>query len=83
MDLGWKVLIPVALGWFLLLAALRQFSPNGTAADSIRVTAISIGVAIVAVGLFMAALRVAQKNRQVDALDPEPVEKNKQEGAPV
>ena len=23
MDLGWKVLIPVALGWFLLLAAIR------------------------------------------------------------
>ncbi|MGB3735547.1 MAG: NADH-quinone oxidoreductase subunit NuoH [Ilumatobacter sp.] len=77
MDLGWKVLIPVALGWFLLLAALRQFSPNGTAADSIRVTLIAIGVGAVAVGLFMSALRVAQKNRQVEALDPE------QEGAPV
>ncbi len=77
MDLGWKVLIPVALGWFLLLAALRQFSPNGTAADSIRVTLIAIGVGVVAVGLFMTALRVAQKNRQVEALDPE------QEGAPV
>ena len=77
MDLGWKVLIPVALGWFLLLAALRQFSPEGSAADSIRVTLISIAVAAVAIGLFMAALRVSQKNRQVDALDPE------QKGAPV
>ena len=80
MDLGWKVLIPVALGWFLLLAALRQFSPEGDAADSIRVTLISIGVAVVAVGLFMAALRVSQKNRMTDAteaLDPE------QKGAPV
>ena len=80
MDLGWKVLIPVALGWFLLLAALRQFSPEGDAADSIRVTLISIGVGVVAVGLFMAALRVSQKNRMTDAteaLDPE------QKGAPV
>ena len=77
MDLGWKILIPVALGWFLLLAALRQFSPEGNAADSIRVTLISIGVGVVAIGLFMAALRVSQKNRQVDALDPE------QKGAPV
>lgn len=80
MDLGWKVLIPVALGWFLLLAALRQFSPEGDAADSIRVTLISVGVGVVAVGLFMAALRVSQKNRMTDAteaLDPE------QKGAPV
>ena len=71
MDLGWKVLIPVALGWFLLLAALRQFSPNGDVADSIRVTLISIAIGAAAIALFMAALRVSQKNRQVDALDPE------------
>ncbi len=77
MDFGWKVLIPIALGWFLLLAALRQFSPNGDAADSLRVTLIALAVAVVAIGLFMAALRVSQKNREVDALDPE------QEGAPV
>lgn len=82
MDLGWKVLIPVALGWFLLLAALRQFSPDGNAADSIRVTAISIAVGVLAIGLFMLALRVSQKNRQVDALDPEQAE-TEQKGAPV
>ncbi len=28
MDLGWKVLIPVALGWFLLLAALQLGRDN-------------------------------------------------------
>ena len=28
MDLGWKVLIPVALGWFLLLAAIRVGDDN-------------------------------------------------------
>ena len=28
MDLGWKVLIPVALGWFLLLAAIRLGDDN-------------------------------------------------------
>lgn len=82
MDLGWKVLIPVALGWFLLLAALRQFSPDGNAADSIRVTAISIAIGVLAIGLFMLALRVSQKNRQVDALDPEQAE-TEQKGAPV
>jgi NADH-quinone oxidoreductase subunit H len=64
MDLGWKVLIPISLGWFLLLAALREFSPEGAAADSIRVVAISLAVAGVAVGLFAAALRVSAKQRE-------------------
>jgi NADH-quinone oxidoreductase subunit H len=65
MDLGWKVLIPVALGWFLLLAALREFSPDGNAGDSIRVVLISFAVAAVAVGLFAAALRVSARNRAI------------------
>ncbi len=82
MDLGWKVLIPISLGWFLLLAALRQFSPDGEAADSIRVTLISVAVGMAAIGLFVVALRVSQKNRTVDVLDPEHA-KNQQEGAPV
>ena len=29
MNLGWKVMIPVALGWFMLLAALRVGSDDG------------------------------------------------------
>ena len=28
MDLGWKLLIPVSLGWFLFLAALRVGQDN-------------------------------------------------------
>ncbi len=63
MDFGWKVLIPIALGWFLLLAALRQFSPDGDPADSIRVVLISLAVAAVCVALFGAALRVSRSNR--------------------
>jgi NADH-quinone oxidoreductase subunit H len=63
MDLGWKLLIPVSLGWFLLLAALREFSPDGATADSIRVTAICVIVGVVSVGLLTAALRVARANR--------------------
>lgn len=66
MDLGWKVLIPVSFGWFLLLAALRQFSPDGGAADSTRVVLISMAVAGVAVALLAAALRVSTRNRQQD-----------------
>jgi NADH-quinone oxidoreductase subunit H len=63
MDLGWKVLIPIALGWFLLLAALREFSPDGDALDSMRVVVISFVVALVASGLFAAALKVSARNR--------------------
>ena len=67
MDLGWKVLIPISLGWFLLLAALREFSPEGEAVDSLRVVVISLAVAAVAVALFGAALRVSARNRQKGA----------------
>jgi NADH-quinone oxidoreductase subunit H len=66
MDLGWKVMIPISLGWFLLLAALREFSPEGSSADSIRVTAISVAVGAAAISLFMMALKVSRKNRLAD-----------------
>jgi NADH-quinone oxidoreductase subunit H len=69
MDFGWKLLIPVSLGWFLLLAALREFSPDGEAGDSIRVVLISFAVAIVAVGLFAAALKVSARNRVAQHTD--------------
>ena len=65
MDLGWKVLIPIALGWFLLLAALREFSPDGDAVDSVRVVGISLLVAAVCIALFGAALRVSKINREL------------------
>ena len=70
MDLGWKILIPISLGWFLLLAALREFSPDGNFATSFRVVLISFGVAVVALGLFTAALKVSARNR-FDAYDAE------------
>jgi len=71
MDLGWKLLIPVSLGWLLLLAALRTFSSEGAAADSIRVTVIAIAVGAVAIGLFSLALRVSRRNRELlDAPTP-------------
>ena len=72
MDLGWKILIPIALGWFLLLAALREFSPDGNVGDSLRVVLISFVVAVVAVAMFTAALRVSARNRSAayDAENP-------------
>ena len=64
MDLGWKVLIPISLGWFLVLAALRQFSPEGDVADSVRVIGLSVAIGAVSIGLFVLALRVSRTNRQ-------------------
>jgi len=66
MDLGWKVLIPVSLGWFLLLAALREFA-NGDRVASLRVVAISLVVGAIAMSLFMAALSVSRKNREASS----------------
>ncbi len=72
MDLGWKVLIPISLGWFLLLAALREFA-NGDRVASLRVVGISFVVAAAAIGLFVAALNVSRRNRQASgALSPVP-----------
>jgi NADH-quinone oxidoreductase subunit H len=71
MDLGWKVLIPLSLGWFLLLAALREFSPDGDAADSVRVVLISVAVGVVAIGMFMLALKVSATNRAARRPSPD------------
>ena len=75
MDLGWKVLIPISLGWFLLLAALREFSPEGTVGDSVRVIVISLVVAVVAAALFGAALRVSARNRADSVTEPRSTDK--------
>ncbi|MFT6290917.1 MAG: NADH-quinone oxidoreductase subunit H [Ilumatobacter sp.] len=78
MDLGWKVLIPIALGWFLLLAALREFGQaddgGRDVAASITVTAVCVVLGAIAVGVFSFALRVSNRNRM-----SQPIE----EGAPV
>jgi NADH-quinone oxidoreductase subunit H len=69
MDFGWKVLIPISLGWFLLLAALREFSPEGTWTSSLRVVLISFVVAALCTALFLAALKVSARNRALAGTD--------------
>jgi NADH-quinone oxidoreductase subunit H len=61
MNLGWKVLIPTSLGWFMLLAAQRVASDNGW--NKWLVSAISIVLLAACGGLLMAAVRVSSKNR--------------------
>jgi NADH-quinone oxidoreductase subunit H len=62
MNLGWKLLIPVSLGWFMLLAAFRV----GQDEDWNRwvVLLISAGVLAVCGLLLLAATTVSARNRQ-------------------
>ena len=75
MDLGWKLLIPLALGWLLIRAAILVaqdgafgFSNNadaGTAGqiDAFIVIGISLVIAMAAMGLLLAAVRTSREER--------------------
>ena len=65
MDLGWKVMIPIALGWFLLLALLRVGGDRGwTRLHKTMVGVIALFVLVAAGGLLSWAGRVSARNRQ-------------------
>lgn len=64
MDLGWKILIPGSLGWFMLLAAQRVGRDVGW--DQILVTLVTALVLIVGYGLLLAAQHVSRVNRERD-----------------
>lgn len=66
MDFGWKVLIPISLGWFLLLAGLRVGDDNDW--NPVAVVAVSLGVFAVSYLLFLAAMRVSTTNREREML---------------
>jgi NADH-quinone oxidoreductase subunit H len=65
MNLGWKVLIPVALGWFMLLSLLRLGTDHGWT----RLHKTTVGIAALLV-LFLAgvllnlATKVSARNRE-------------------
>jgi NADH-quinone oxidoreductase subunit H len=62
MDLGWKILIPIALGWFLLLAAIRVGRDNDW--DTWAVIVVTLAVLAVSYVLMLRAVRVSQRNRE-------------------
>ena len=65
MDLGWKVLIPLAFGWFLLLATLRvAHDHDWTRSGQLIAGVAAVAVASPATPLLLAALRVSGKQRQ-------------------
>jgi len=64
MDLGWKILIPGSLGWFMLLAAQRVGRDAGW--DQIVVTLVTALVLIGGYGLLLAAQHASRANREKD-----------------
>jgi NADH-quinone oxidoreductase subunit H len=69
MDLGWKVLIPIALGWLLLLGTLRLARDNDW--NIPLVIAAAAAVLLVAGSLLAAAVRTGRASRDdaVEAYD--------------
>lgn len=61
MDLGWKLLIPASLGWFMLLAAQRLARQNGW--NIIFVTGGSIAVLVICYLLMQAAFAKSARDR--------------------
>jgi NADH-quinone oxidoreductase subunit H len=61
MDFGWKLLIPTALGWFVVLAAINV----GRDRDWTLWTVVPVALIAMGLGylLFSAALRVSARNR--------------------
>ena len=62
MDLGWKVLIPGALGWFILLASQRMARQNEW--NIILVTSISVVVMVGGYLLLQAAFTQSARQRE-------------------
>jgi NADH-quinone oxidoreductase subunit H len=66
MDLGWKRLIPVALYWLLLIAALRVGQDQGW--NSWLVVGVGVGAGALAWGLLGIAMRMGAEQAAEDAL---------------
>ncbi len=62
MDLGWKVLIPASLGWFMLLAAQRVGDVAGW--DPVITTVVAAIVLLVSYSLLQLALRTSRLERE-------------------
>jgi NADH-quinone oxidoreductase subunit H len=62
MNLGWKVLIPISLGWFMFLAAFQVGQDEGW--DRWVVLAVAAPVLLVCALLLSAATAVSRRNRE-------------------
>ena len=68
MDFGWKILIPLALGWVLLLATLDIFKDrgNGSGLSQILVLGISVVSLTLLAGLLMKSVDIGKERRELD-----------------
>jgi len=64
MDLGWKVLIPASLGWFMLIAAQRLGRDQGW--NTLIVTTVSVAILGASYALLQAAFKVSAKQRAAE-----------------
>lgn len=64
MDLGWKVLIPLALGWLLLLTAFQVGDDEGW--NPVLTGVVGAGVLVTGYLLLTLAMRAARRNRQIE-----------------
>jgi NADH-quinone oxidoreductase subunit H len=62
MDLGWKVLIPLALFWFVMLGAMEVADDNGW--SRFAVLPIALGALFLGTGLLLGANRTARLARE-------------------
>jgi NADH-quinone oxidoreductase subunit H len=67
MDLGWKLLIPLALGWLLFLTALQVADARGW--NKGVVVLVSIAVFVAAWGLLRSAVRSGRTLRESGVVD--------------
>ena len=67
MDLGWKRLIPLSLGWLLLIAAMRLGVDEGW--NRFEVVGIGVVVGLVAAGALGAAMRVSEARREEQGVE--------------
>jgi NADH-quinone oxidoreductase subunit H len=63
MNLGWKLLIPVALGWFLLLAAIRVADDQSW--NSLVVIGVALAIFAVSSALLVGAVRSGKRAREM------------------
>ncbi len=64
MDLGWKLLIPLALGWLLVIAALDIGRDRGW--NSVLVVAVCMAALAAAAALLSAAIGAGRRQRELD-----------------
>ncbi len=66
MDLGWKVLIPLGLGWVLFLATLDVFNDRGwtSGGERLVITGAFLAAMLVFGGLLLVAIRNGKRTRE-------------------